>query len=438
VPGRIVRLGIDYGTSTSKLVFRDPLAPGGEKTYLVIRRGTLRISSSVAITQKDLVFGCSPLDGGDDIQGRWLESVKMRVAGEATGNYQKYCYGPLPPLPNGFTAKDLAILTVWFLLSEGTNAISRFLNLSEHDVAITATVGIPMSFYEDNKLRTVFLEIVRTARRIYDDCGSMKNNFVALDDCVALVQRYRLTADEIGVPNDELRNWIRSEAEAAMCLAVKSPSVSDGPFAEVDIGAGTTSASIFSILPRFDGQRWLKERLAFFGARSEPFGMDAVDAALARRKGISHDLCLSLRGTERDVFRKTGGAYAFLRTLEEIREAYVMAWRRSAPKLHRPELENFRNHQVFVIGGGSLVSEIEDVFRKHPAGHEQRLRVRQLRKPDDLHRTDNRTIQFDDVPFIVVAYGLTFDAQEMPETFTPNEFGLADRPSRTPLNWEDM
>jgi hypothetical protein len=67
-----------------------------------------------------------------------------------------------------------------------------------------------------------------------------------------------------------------------------------------------------------------------------------------------------------------------LRTLEGIREAYVLAWRRSVPKLHRPELENFQTHQVFVIGGGGLVSEITDIFRRHPAGHEQRLRIRQL------------------------------------------------------------
>lgn len=437
MPSRIVRLGIDYGTSTSKLVFRDPLAPGGEKTYLVTRGGAFRIPSSVAITQKELVFGCSPLEGGDDIQGRWLESVKMRVVGEATGNYQKYCYGPLPPLPNGFTAKDLAILTVWFLLSEGTNVISRFLKLSAHDVAITATVGIPMSFYEDNKLRNIFLEIARTARRIYDDCGSMKNNVVALDDGAALVQRYRLTADEIGVPNDELRNWIRSEAEAAMCLAVTSPSVSDGPFAEVDVGAGTTHASIFSIWPSFNGQRWLKERIAFFGAWSEPFGMDAVDAALARRQGISPDNCLSLRGAEREAIRRVG-AYGLVQTLEKVREAYLMAWSRARPKLNWAELETFRHHQVFVTGGGSLIPEIEEKFRRHPSGYEHRLVVRHLQKPSDLHRTDNRALQADDLPFMVVAYGLTFDAQEVPETFTPDEFRPVHRPRRNPLNWEDM
>jgi hypothetical protein len=139
------------------------------------------------------------------------------------------------------------------------------------------------------------------------------------------------------------------------------------------------------------------------------------------------------------IFRQLQAALGKkLRTLEGIREAYVLAWRRSVPKLHRPELENFQTHQVFVIGGGSLVSEITDIFRRHPAGHEQRLRIRQLGRPDDLHRTDNRAIQIDDVPFVVVAYGLTFDAQEVPETFTPNEFGFGDRPTRTLVNWEDM
>jgi hypothetical protein len=139
------------------------------------------------------------------------------------------------------------------------------------------------------------------------------------------------------------------------------------------------------------------------------------------------------------IFRQLQAALGKkLRTLEGIREAYVLAWRRSVPKLHRPELENFQTHQVFVIGGGSLVSEITDIFRRHPAGHEQRLRIRQLGRPDDLQRTDNRAIQIDDVPFVVVAYGLTFDAQEVPETFTPNEFGFGDRPTRTLVNWEDI
>jgi hypothetical protein len=264
----------------------------------------------------------------------------------------------------------------------------------------------------------------------------MQSAQIGQGDARYLLQKHRLPSRDI-IAGGDVRNLIRSEAEAAMCLAVKSPAVKEGPFAEVDVGAGTTHASFFSILPHFNGQRWLKERLAFFGARSEPFGMDAVDAALAQRQGIAQENCLALRGTERDAFRRIG-VYRLDQTLELLREAYLLAWRRSVPKLHRPELENFKYHQVFVIGGGSLIPEIEAVFGRHPDGYDHRLRVRHLEKPPDLHSTDGRAIQIDDLPFIVVAYGLTFDSQEVPETFTPTQIGLADRPTATRVDWEDM
>jgi len=437
MPVRFVRLGIDYGTSTSKLVFRDPLAPGGEKAYPVLRDNSFRTSSSVVVTDKTLIFGCSPFTDGREIHGRWLESLKMRVAGEVTENYRKYCYGPLPALPEGLSAKDLAILTVWFLLSEGTNAISRFLSYPVADLGITMTLGIPMSFYEDDVLRKTFLEIALAARAIYHYCGRMTNGHIGHEEARSVLRERRELPMENGLADIDVRNLVRSEAEAAMCLAVKSPAVNEGPFAEVDIGAGTTHASIFSILPQFNGQRWLKERLAFFGARSEPFGMDAVDAALAERQGIPRDNCLSLRGTERDAFRRVG-VYRLVQTLESLREAYLLAWRRSVPKLHRPELESFKNHQVFVTGGGSLIPEIEAIFSRHPAGYEPRLQIRHLNKPHDLHSTNGRGIQLDDLPFMVVAYGLTFDAQEVPETFTPRQITQANRPTAARIDWEDM
>ena len=90
-----------------------------------------------------------------------------------------------------------------------------------------------------------------------------------------------------------------------------------------------------------------------------------------------------------------------------------------------------------MTGGGSLIPEIEAVFGKHPEGYEHRLRVRHLEKPHDLHSTDGSSIQIDDLPFIVVAHGLTFDSQEVPETFTPTQIGPANRPRGTRVDWEE-
>src|SRR5206468_192071 len=96
-----------------------------------------------------------------------------------------------PPLPEGLSAKDLAILTVWFLFSEGVNAISRFLRCPVGDLGITMTLGIPMSFYEDEVLRTTFLEIALRARAIYHYCGRMTNGQIGLEPARCLLKERR-------------------------------------------------------------------------------------------------------------------------------------------------------------------------------------------------------------------------------------------------------
>src|SRR5437879_3024782 len=80
---RRVHLGIDYGTSSSKIVLRDYGAPGGERAIVLSTKGSHRFSSSVALLDETLFFGSTP-DGGVvlDPQAIWYHSVKMRVAAE--------------------------------------------------------------------------------------------------------------------------------------------------------------------------------------------------------------------------------------------------------------------------------------------------------------------------------------------------------------------
>src|ERR1035438_2602735 len=121
-PKRRIHLGIDYGTSTSKLVFRDYGAPGGEAAILVLRERSFRIPSRVCFTDRELVFG----DDRKASQGCAIfESVKMQAAAAITG-VPGYYFGPVRTLPDGFTAVDLAVLTVWFLISEGNRATAAY------------------------------------------------------------------------------------------------------------------------------------------------------------------------------------------------------------------------------------------------------------------------------------------------------------------------
>src|SRR5437868_11335413 len=89
MPKRRVHLGIDFGTSTSKIVFRDYGAPGGERAILLLRDVSFRIPSRVCLTATELLFGNDNTPDGCEI----YESIKMQAAAEKSGN-SNYYFGP--------------------------------------------------------------------------------------------------------------------------------------------------------------------------------------------------------------------------------------------------------------------------------------------------------------------------------------------------------
>src|SRR6185369_3855045 len=159
---RVIKLGIDYGTSFSKIVYRDYGAAGGDKAYVLLTDNQFRIPSAIGVENEEFTFGVAPsrLRGGTKT---WHESVKMRVAGEVKRNYKQYCYGLLPTLPNEFSARDLAILSVAFLITRGKEAIKEHVKNSSSTVIIAFTLGIPMSFFDDRELRKTYLKIACAA-----------------------------------------------------------------------------------------------------------------------------------------------------------------------------------------------------------------------------------------------------------------------------------
>src|SRR5262245_24969899 len=268
-PNRIIRLGIDYGTSNSKIVFRDYGAPGGEKAYVVLRNGAFRVPSAVSVNSEGLSFGMNPQTSVRDPRTGWHESLKMRVAGEVKNDYGRYCFGPQLDLPRDFSAKDLAILTVWFLISEGCRAIQQHLRTDLKSIKLGMTLGMPMSFYEDDQLKCAFWNIARNAYALYRSRGLLERPTIRLQEARKLLDFASSTVDKEGpLSSDEERNWVRTEAEAALWWPFQSPQVSDGPYAQIDIGAGTTNYSIFRIVAQSRNGHWIKEGLAFFGARS--------------------------------------------------------------------------------------------------------------------------------------------------------------------------
>ncbi len=412
---RRIHLGIDFGTSTSKIVFRDYGAPGGERAVLLVRDGSFRIPSRACVTSTDLLFGSDKTPEGSDV----FESIKMQAVAEKSGNLNYY-FGPATTFPtkDGFRAADLATLVVWFLISEGQRAVSQYVGGSMDRLSIGMTMGVPMSFFNDRQLRPLFLSIARRAWHLFRSEGPIGSRLSIARASEVLHQASSVLLPEI--PSDQVRDWIRSEGEAAMWWPFQSPAVAAGPYAKLDIGAGTSHSSLYRI---FGDMRTPKRGIAFLGAATVAVAMDAVDRAIAQCQGIDGD-CLALRGQEQSMLERSSKVRnAVVPVRNQIYDAYRKAWIQTYRKIENypAEITAWREHRIFTIGGGSLVRALVDPMRTHPSGANPHIQPTFLEPPPDLARTDGKKIHKDDLPFISVAYGLSNIGLSIPEAFTPDE-----------------
>ena len=409
-PKRRVHLGIDYGVSSSKIVFRTCDPSGGASCVLVLCNGSAQIPSRVCATATSLLFGLDhdtlPATACDS-----YESLKMRVAAEVTAN-PAYHLSRKTKLPEGFSAADLAALTVWFLISKGHQAVEAQLKERMEGVELDMTMGVPMDFLNNKKLKATFLGIARRAWSYYCHEGLL-NSEVSIEQARHLLEKHPLVLSPL--PEEEARQWIRCEGEAALWLVLHSPSVGIGPYARVDVGAGTTHTNLFRIFGKLET---IKRSLAPFGAAAVPVGMDAVDRAIAECRGLRGDFAI-LRGSESAILQANGKVReALIAVSDQIYDSYRKAWQEAYTKLGSNSLEliAWRQHKVVITGGGSLVPFLVDTIRMHP-DERAPLPVLTLERPTNFVRADRRNFTSEDLQFAGVAYGLS-----QIEFFLPNPY----------------
>ena len=360
------------------------------------------------MTAEELLFGDDTKAAADCVI---YESLKMRVAAEVRGDLKRYVPSTIA-LPEGFAAADLAALTVWFLISEGHRAVAAQFNGRMEGVEIGMTMGVPMPFFNDTQVKASFLNIARRAWSFYCNEGLL-DSALPIEKARRVLEKHPALLSAI--PDYEVRDWIRCEGEASNWLVLHSPAVGIGPFANVDIGAGTTHTSLFRIFGKLQTP---KRSLAPFGAAAVPIGMDAVDRAIAECEGLNSD-CLTLRGSEQSILQaRTKVREALLPVCGQIYDSYWKAWNEVLSKLSGNPLEliAWRQHKLIVIGGGSLLPPLIDTFRAH-ADQREPLSVLRLEQPRDLFRGDRKKIGNEELPFVGVAYGLSNIESHLPNPY---------------------
>jgi hypothetical protein len=325
----------------------------------------------------------------------------MRVAFEVSGD-PKYHVGPTRALPSGFSVGDLAALTVWFLISEGHRTVTAHFNEDVEGVEISMTIGVPLEFFHDKQLKASFLSMARRAWTFYCAEGPV--------DSALLIENARRVLEEhpallAAISDGEIQDWIRSEDEAAIWWLLNSPAVGTGAYAKVDIGAGTTHANLFRI---FGKVQTPKRSFVAYSAASVTVGMDAVDRAIAECERVNGS-GFAVRGLEQSILQANARVSETLTPVcEQIYGSYRKAWMEICRKMsgNAIELSAWRQHKLFVIGGGSLLPLLVDTFRIHP-DRQDPLSVMPLEQPTDLVRADHRKITGEELPFVSVAYGLS-------------------------------
>jgi hypothetical protein len=286
---------------------------------------------------------------------------------------------------------------------------------------MTMTMGVPMSILDHGPLREQFLRIARTAYDVWKT-GETVSFKEGLDPRAAMrllsASRERLRNRPVSDP----RGWIRSEAEAGLLWIFRSPAVGEGLYACVDVGAGTTDVSIFRIRTRHESGTWVKDALGFYSAASSPPGVDVLDERLASLDG--HGLSLSsLRMREDEVIRTHGyaGRPEVRSFCDDVFRTYLDTWRTGYQK--EPREGAWHRYGLFILGGGS---KIEPVLRRlEQTVWSGRLASREAMDagfPQDLHEwpTGTRLSPFtEDAAFLLVAYGLSYLATDVPEVDNP-------------------
>jgi hypothetical protein len=357
----------------------------------------------------------------------------MRVAAEVTGDYKKFCYGPLPNVPDGFSAKSFAALSIWWLLSQGRAAARK--NLPDQELTFGMTIGIPMSFYTNSGLRATFLDVARAAWYLSRLNGDLEGSSIALDRALTLVAQAFDEVRKRDVSPDSVRDWIRSEAEAAMYSAYRSPSVAPGTYAKVDVGAGTTNASVFRITDTFEGGHWVKSGMAFYGADSGSTGMDAIDSALWKLDPTGKPDCLELRGLEATILADGKAVRACQAPIDEIVAIGRRPWKQLKDTLGGliAADPDWKKCIVYLFGGGGDLLPLHRRIPVYPPDDSIRLRLGVLDIPSDLDFDFSGAVPLEILRFIQVAYGLSEPGLEVPHVDTPAQMPPWSPPRKKPF-----
>lgn len=418
-----LQLGVDLGTAYSKLALRVYGQRGGDRSYLLDPDGDPLIPSVVAWDANTIHFGRDATARASQPGFKALISPKVAFAYPSSYQWEGL------RLPDLLSIDDVMILLLAYLLQWGHDFATRFAREEGHaEMRMGLTVGVPTAHLDSHDLTQRYMGVVRAAFELYRQFRAGELPPLARGNALRQVATWckAAKASASARPRGAVSEWLRSEASAGLLATFHSPKTEPKKaYLELDVGAGTCSASSFIIDDEHVGGRWQKAKIGFYGAWCEPPGADYLTAAATGRKG---QLGVDARGDE-SAEASLGWSQATAGLHGPAMEFAQLAFRglshaygRAHERLRGYSVENMG---IFLVGGGARPKQLRAQWSR---GLWRRgcPTLLDIDIPRDLQLFGNRRISNELADRCLVAYGLSHLDEEVPLCETPGQFFVAD------------
>jgi hypothetical protein len=237
---RTLVVGVDFGTSSTKVVWQDLSENYFELFRWQERKGleSVLFPSTVCVRAGTLIFGRSgPLDG--DV---WLPSIKLCVLCSTNpsvcrcdGSVAKYGQIQLPRMICPLSAAAVGSLFLAYVFQQVEQHLKE--TFPNDEVFLIWNVGCPMDHLDATDSKSSWEKMVGVAMQLR---GRVSNpaKIELLNEANELLRNY--------VPPSDRNFFIQPEGMAAVKAFLESPrGPEEKTYAIVDVGAGTTEVSFF-------------------------------------------------------------------------------------------------------------------------------------------------------------------------------------------------
>lgn len=409
-----IQVGLDFGTSSTKVMFR---RLGHEEGPISMDFGhrspgypSFSLPSLAAFDNRGAILfhqaAAAVLESRPWSEG--LSRFKVLVAGAVDPRYRdpvaverfeqyvrRFRAYASDCTPEALTASFLAAA-----MRAVRERLQKTYGSVELDIAFN--ICVPVDQRENNRVMPTFSRVFRVAELVEREApgGTPGNGW--LNRASMLLSQ--MDAGDAGLLTDDgtTRVYAVPEAVAGVAAYITSLGRRSGVHALVDIGAGTTEVSIFNVL-QGSGQDPVTY---WYASRTVPRGAgrieEAIAAGLEREQGnaITRGMVAGIFSTPATLGRWENRIHS---ELHGIWHASQPAWRQAYGHFRQSSVWSGHSIQVFLAGGGALMQSATDIFAQSWYGGWGPYQCRRVPGPDQQSALNRDGIFLR----LCVAYGLT-------------------------------